>query len=254
MKPRTSFLILAAGTALSFSATAQEGPGQRLNPADMLKRADTNNDGKISKEEFMAARTAELGEQFARMDANADGHIDEQEIRVITERMRDAMSQRGPGGEGRGPGGEMRRPEGGPPPEGGFRRPPEGGPERRPEGGPPPEGRRPEGGPAMAGEMFDRMDEDKDGKLSRSEFEAGMGRLREMLGRGRGEGPGFGRPSGAPDGGGFRRPPTPGEGGDRPRPDGETRTRPRPDGEANRPKPEGNRPRGEGEKGKDKEA
>jgi hypothetical protein len=231
MKPNTTLLAGAAffGGVLLSPLQAQESPGPRPGGpggpgglAEMLKRADTDNDGRVSKAEFLAASEKELEERFSRMDANNDGFIDEAEVREITERMRSAM-QRG-GGEG------MRRPEGGPPGEGGFRRP-EGGPPgegmRRPEGGPPGEG-----GPAMAGQVFDRMDQDGDGKLSREEFEQGMGRLREMMGRGgnRGEGPGGfrGPPEGrgAPEGG-FRRPPQQeGEGGRRQRPEAESDAKP----------------------------
>ena len=238
------FGLLIGGTLLATSSSAQEGnrppppggPEGRGNPAEMIKRADSDGDGKVSKEEFVKARSAELNEAFARIDGNADGFLDEAEAKVIAERMREAMAR---GGEGmRRPDGEgMRRPEGPgrPEGEGGFRRPPEG---ERPEGmRRPPEGeggfRRPEGGPPggerggyMAGEAFSRLDADGNGSLSKDEFETGMARMREMMrGMGRGEGPGAGfRGPGGPGGpggaeGGFRRPPSQGEGSGRARPE-----------------------------------
>jgi Ca2+-binding EF-hand superfamily protein len=140
MKTKTLFALaaVAVGSGIAF---AQEG-GNRL--ADMIKRADSNNDGKISKEEFANARKAEVDEQFSRIDTNGDGFADESEMQAIAGRMRDGGPRR-EGGEG------MRRPEGGAE-GGGFRRPPGEG---RPEGGAPPPSaeaeRRPEGGPGGPG-------------------------------------------------------------------------------------------------------
>lgn len=206
MKTKHLFLTSFGATALiGLSAlNAQEGGpprdgGNRL--AEMIKRADTNGDGKISKEEFVNARKAELEEQFGKLDANKDGQADEAEMKEIASRMRDG----GPRREGEG----MRRPEGQGGPEGGFRRPPGEG-ERRPEGAPPPPQGRPEGGPpgqggpgapggprgAMAGGMgalfqlmtpdgFSQVDKNADGGIDVTEFkdnaaksaEQGFGRL-----------------------------------------------------------------------------
>jgi hypothetical protein len=261
MKRKTHplFSALITSALIATTSLAQDGerprppggPEGRGNPAEMLKRADTDGDGKVSKAEFIKSRTAELEEAFARIDANADGFIDEVEVKEIAERMRAGMGREGPGGPPEGmrrPEGEGRgRPEGegrGRPESEGFRRPPEGegrgGPPegmRRPEGegrgrpegegrGGPPEGmRRPEGGAAaiMGDQAFARMDQNGDGQLSKEEFEQGMARMREMMGRagmGRGEGRGPGAPGGPGAEGGFRRPPSPeGQGKGRPRPE-----------------------------------
>ena len=209
MKTKHLFLTSFGATALLGLSTlsAQEGGpprdgGNRL--AEMIKRADTNADGKISKEEFVSARKAELEEQFSKLDTNADGQADEAEMKAIANRMREGGPRR-EGGEG------TRRPEGGGGPESGFRRPPgEGG---RPEGAPPPPqggpegGRRPDGPPpgqggpggprgAMAGGMgalfqlmnpegFSQVDKNGDGSIDAAEFkdnaaksaEQGFGRL-----------------------------------------------------------------------------
>ncbi|MEZ6065844.1 MAG: EF-hand domain-containing protein [Planctomycetaceae bacterium] len=66
---------------------------------------DTNDDGKLSREE--------LGERGARMlengDKNGDGFLDVDEIRAAAEAIKERMQQGGFGGRGRGRGGEGER-------------------------------------------------------------------------------------------------------------------------------------------------
>jgi hypothetical protein len=273
MKPTSKILtslgVFALGTCIAVAQDgAAKGDGQgRI--ADFLKRADTNADGKISKEEFNEFSKRDSGDRFAKIDANADGFIDQTEVGQIAERLREGGMRR-PVGEGASSG------------EGGFRRPP-GSPEGerpapRPEGDrpAPPEGQRP-GGPGPGGpgiinmdeiygrmdknadgsvdkeeyvefskqeieNRFGRMDENQDGKVSKEEMKSGMERMRSMM-----RGPGGGAPGG-PEGmrrpggegpSGFRRPPGAeggGEGGFR-RPPKEGGTgRPRPEAEAEAPK------------------
>ncbi|MBM0108265.1 EF-hand domain-containing protein [Steroidobacter sp. S1-65] len=52
----------------------------------IFERADTNNDGSITREEFVAARQ----DQFAKFDRNSDGHIDSSDIpkRLAARRQR----------------------------------------------------------------------------------------------------------------------------------------------------------------------
>ncbi|MCA1964232.1 MAG: EF-hand domain-containing protein [Prosthecobacter sp.] len=191
MKPKNTFYMslcaLALGTSL---AAAQEGApkgegGGRL--AEFLKRADTNNDGKISQEEFNEFSKRDNGDRFSKMDANGDGYVDQTEMAQVAERLREGMRRVGEGS----PGG-FRRPgaEGG---EGGFRRPPGGSqegdkpgprpegdrPGPRPEGdrpGPRPEGDRPmpPGGPGGPGinpdEIFGRIDKNGDGSVDKEEY------------------------------------------------------------------------------------
>ena len=67
--------------------------------AMMLKRLDTNNDGKISREEMRA----EADKRFDRLDTNKDGFIDQAELQAGRDRMKE---RRGPGrGGSEGPGG-----------------------------------------------------------------------------------------------------------------------------------------------------
>ena len=292
---KTKLFILTTATALScgtFSLLSQDAPpppppgaeggrppggegrppgppvggGDRL--AEFIKRADSDGDGKISREEFVNSTKKESEERFAKVDANSDGFADKTEIEEAGRKMRE-MAQRRPDGEG--PGG-MRRPEGGDgarprpdgdgkpgnPPnagDGGFRRP-EGGQRpdgfRRPEGGQGDSQGRPggQGGPGggMMGGMLQRMDKDGDGAVTKDEFIAGnqenfdrmdenkdgkvtKDEMEAVARKMREMMGGGGRPGGDGGQGGFRRP----EGdGARPRPEGGDRPK-RPEGEAPAP-------------------
>lgn len=66
--------LLLAGTA---SAQAMS------DPALLGQRADTNHDGMVSREEFLAARAA----QFDRFDGNHDGYLDSADAAAFPERM-----------------------------------------------------------------------------------------------------------------------------------------------------------------------
>jgi len=175
--PLCPFLVAVACIAIASAAAAQ--PPTDRDPVEMLKRADTDGDGKVNREEFIKARTVDLEAAFGRIDADGDGKIDESEAKSAAERMR-AM----------GPGSRE-----------GFRRP-EGLRAGRPAG------ERPGSGPGGE-EAFGRLDRDGDGTLSREEFAEGMARMREFMRRGM---PGPGGPA-MPDRGGrgpeegFRRPP-----------------------------------------------
>ncbi len=267
-------LLLGTGLTLAQEGAGKPEAGSRL--AEFIKRADANQDGKISQEEFGEFSKRDNGDRFAKMDANADGYVDSAEIEKAAAKLRDGMRRVG-GEEGRS--GGFRRPsaEAG---EGGFRRPPGD----KPEGSPRAEGDRPEprpegdrpmppggpGGPAINpkeifGRMdknadgsvdkeeylefskqeiegrFARMDQNTDGKVTEEELSAGIERMRNMMRGGPGGPPGgaggFRRPGeGGPEGG-FRRPPGEGEGGFRRPPQQEGgEGRPRPELEQDAPK------------------
>lgn len=63
---RTMMLGAIAGTAITLSAPLH---AQQRDPAQMLARADTNGDGRITREEF----TASKARLFERLDRNGDG-------------------------------------------------------------------------------------------------------------------------------------------------------------------------------------
>ena len=70
-------LFLAAalsGTILAGGAAVAQAPG---GGGGMMMRADTNGDGVITREEFLA----QAAERFQRMDANQDGKLSGDELR-----------------------------------------------------------------------------------------------------------------------------------------------------------------------------
>jgi Ca2+-binding EF-hand superfamily protein len=81
----TAVLLFSSCAAL---AQAREGGA--------LELADANNDGKITRQEYIEARAA----QFARMDRNSDGVVDDADSRQrakqsgMAKRMADAMRGR----------------------------------------------------------------------------------------------------------------------------------------------------------------
>ena len=179
MKYLVCLSLVGLGCVPAAVAIAQ--PPMEASPAEMVKRADTDGDGKVSRDEFIKARTTALEQAFARMDTDGDGKLDEKEVEAGAAQAR-AMGPAGLGG--------FRRPDADRPQRPGTDRP------QRPGAG------------AMAEQGFDRMDADGDGKLSKEEFAAGMKRLRELMQQG---GAGLGgprRPGGdrGPEQG-FRRPP-----------------------------------------------
>jgi Ca2+-binding EF-hand superfamily protein len=63
----------------------------------MFERADANNDGSVTREEFIAAR----GQQFTRIDRNSDGFLDSNDV---PKRLAERRKQNGGGGM---PGGQF---------------------------------------------------------------------------------------------------------------------------------------------------
>ena len=166
MKTLLRPLLITLASCLAATAFAQ--PPLQRSPAEMMKQADTDNDGKLSRDEFIKARTANLEEAFDKLDTDSSGALDQQELRAAADRLSPS-------------------PVGGREDTGGRRRP-----AQRPQ---PPTGERPRAG-AMAAAAFDRLDGDGAGRLSREEFEAGMARLRELMERRGGpEGRSLGRPA-----------------------------------------------------------
>ncbi len=102
MKRSTLSIILAgcmmAGGALSFAVaqepeTRQGGKmghhGKRMHMAERLAEFDTNEDGKLTKEEISAGREA----HFRAADANQDGSLTQAEMKAFKDAMREAKRQ-----------------------------------------------------------------------------------------------------------------------------------------------------------------
>jgi hypothetical protein len=70
-------LVVVLGCVPAAVAVAQ--PPMESSPAEMVKRADADGDGKVSRDEFIKARTTALEQAFARMDTDGDGKLDEKE-------------------------------------------------------------------------------------------------------------------------------------------------------------------------------
>lgn len=68
--------------ALPLAGMAQDMGLLQGDPSALLAQADTNHDGKISRDEFLAARAA----QFDRLDRDHDGYLAETDAAALPER------------------------------------------------------------------------------------------------------------------------------------------------------------------------
>lgn len=159
------YLIAAALGATALSAVAlaaQTTPA----PAPKAMKGDTNADGNVSRAEFLADAAA----RFTAMDTDKNGQITREERRAAHVAMRGAM--RGMHGGGKRGGSGM---AGGDPGDPGMMNdrmgPPPPGAENGPLAGMERMGGRGRGA-GGGGRMLERLDVDKDGKISRSEYDA----------------------------------------------------------------------------------
>ena len=83
--------MLTAAALLSLLSVPSMAQMTRRGGEGMFERADANNDGSVTKEEFVAAR----GQQFARFDRNSDGYLDSNDV---PKRLAERRKQNG-GGE-----------------------------------------------------------------------------------------------------------------------------------------------------------
>lgn len=88
MKKSILFVLLSSVLALG-TVTAFANHGDGKGHGAMFKEADTNNDGKITYDEFKVQHEKRMGEMFKKLDANADGAIDEAERTAAHEKMRE---------------------------------------------------------------------------------------------------------------------------------------------------------------------
>lgn len=91
MKSITSiFAVLALGTSISFAADAKPAAAAgadkpKRDPAEMFKKLDANNDGKVTKDEYLAGPAGKkdatkAGEVFGKKDKNGDGSLSLEEF------------------------------------------------------------------------------------------------------------------------------------------------------------------------------
>jgi len=72
-------LLAASFTFLGTQAYANHHEGEKHETEKHEMDADSNKDGKVSFDEFKAAREKNMEEHFKRRDTNKDGFIDEAE-------------------------------------------------------------------------------------------------------------------------------------------------------------------------------
>lgn len=97
MKISLSTAALAVAALLTGHAMAGDTPrsdAPKDGPRGIM-RADTNGDGKVSKDEAAALQDKMQGDWFAKTDLNQDGFLTEDEIREARSTRRDQMKQRG---------------------------------------------------------------------------------------------------------------------------------------------------------------
>jgi Ca2+-binding EF-hand superfamily protein len=88
MKKSVLMLLLSSVMALgAFSAYAEHGEGK--DRGAMFKEADTNQDGKLSYDEFKAQHEKRMDAMFKKLDTNGDGFVDQAERNAMHEKMRE---------------------------------------------------------------------------------------------------------------------------------------------------------------------
>lgn len=87
------YIILGGAAALiAAPALAQDAP-RPSDPAEIIKLMDTDKDGAISKEEWVAAGRRE--QRFARVDADGDGKVTIEELKKAMAAMQARQPQPG---------------------------------------------------------------------------------------------------------------------------------------------------------------
>ena len=82
MKPITLLTALAACSLCAGTAFAKGTvPRNTKPPADEFKKLDTDHNGKLSKDEFIAG--GHSAEEFDKLDKNKDGSLDRFEFKQL---------------------------------------------------------------------------------------------------------------------------------------------------------------------------
>ncbi len=63
--------------------------------SDLFGKLDTNQDGKISSQEFSQIKAKRAERIFNRFDSNEDGYLDQNEWKVAKEKLEELAKKRG---------------------------------------------------------------------------------------------------------------------------------------------------------------
>jgi Ca2+-binding EF-hand superfamily protein len=77
--------IILTALLLSVSLATAADKGDKKDPEAIFKNLDTNKDGSVSKEEYLASKKAQkdpdkAGKHFEKLDANKDGKLSKEEL------------------------------------------------------------------------------------------------------------------------------------------------------------------------------
>lgn len=91
-------MLTAAGLMFQAAPALADGHGDHgekgAKKAEMFKAADTNGDGAISKDEYMARVQTKAAEKFNKKDANGDGSISQEESKAYHDAKRGKMKDK----------------------------------------------------------------------------------------------------------------------------------------------------------------
>lgn len=81
MQKHSAILLLASLLTLATPLLAQTKASGPTGKRDLISRADTNSDGTVSREEFLAYERTRAEQMFDKLDTNKDGTIQPTELR-----------------------------------------------------------------------------------------------------------------------------------------------------------------------------